>query len=172
MIKKTVLTFILLLIASIIIYYFLPEEKLPANITIDNIIVLKSHRQLSVYSNGRLIKVYRISLGSCPIGKKKFANDGKTPEGHYFINAKNPHSVCYKNLGISYPNQNDILNARKLNISTGGDIKIHGISNRLGFIGKFQRWYNWTAGCIALTNTEVDDLYNHTPIGTPIEIKP
>jgi murein L,D-transpeptidase YafK len=172
MIKKAILILISLLFATLIIYYFLPESKLPANITIDKLVVLKSARQLLAYSKQRLIKTYKISLGFSPLGKKTFDGDGKTPEGLYNIDDKNPNSVCHKNLGISYPSKQDILNAKKAGLSAGGAIKIHGLSNGKGFIGKFHRWYDWTDGCIALTNAEIDDLYNHTPIGTPIELKP
>lgn len=119
-----------------------------------------------------MIKKYAISLGFSPKGKKRFENDGKTPEGLYYINNKNPNSICYKNLGISYPNKADILNAKKEHLPVGGSIKIHGLLNGRGFIGKFHRLFDWTNGCIAVTNMEIDELYNHTPIGTPIEIGP
>ncbi|MBW4888835.1 L,D-transpeptidase family protein [Mucilaginibacter sp. HMF5004] len=166
---KFVLVLIILCLAT---YYFFPESKLPVYTAIDKILVLKSRKQLLVYSHGKLIKTYTISLGFCPKGKKQVEHDGKTPEGLYYINAKNPHSVCYKNLGISYPSKADILKAQQLNKPTGGDIKIHGLSNKADFIGKFHRWYNWTDGCIGVTNNEIDELYNHIAIGTPIEIKP
>jgi murein L,D-transpeptidase YafK len=172
MIKKAIAIASSLLIASLVIYYFLPESRLPPNITIDKLVVLKSKRQLLAYSKRQLIKTYKISLGFSPLGKKAFDGDGKTPEGHYSINDKNPNSVCHKNLGISYPGKQDVLNAKKAGLPAGGAIKIHGLSNGKGFIGKFHRWYDWTDGCIAVTNDEIDDLYNHTPIGTPIEIKP
>ncbi len=125
-----------------------------------------------VYSNNIILKTYKISLGKNPIGDKEFEGDNKTPEGIYFINAKNSKSTCYKNLGISYPNITDIEKAKDLGKQTGGDIKIHGIINGYGFIGKFHRWVDWTAGCIAITDQEMDEMFNHTPIGTPIEIKP
>jgi murein L,D-transpeptidase YafK len=172
MIKRSIVIILLLLIVGLTFYYFFPESKLPANASIDKMVVLKSRKQLLVYSGGKLVKTYSISLGFCPVGKKEFEHDGKTPEGLYFINAKNPQSVCYKNLGISYPNKADILNAQNKGKAPGGDIKIHGLSNGRGFIGKFHRWLNWTDGCIGLTDAEVDELYNHTPVGTPIEIKP
>jgi murein L,D-transpeptidase YafK len=172
MIKRVIIVVLMMVVTSLTIYYFAPEAKLPQNVAIDKMIVLKSRKQLMVYSNGKLVKTYTISLGFCPTGKKEFENDGKTPEGSYYINAKNPHSVCYKNLGISYPNQADLFNAKGSSKPIGGDIKIHGLTNGHGFIGKFHRWYNWTNGCIALTNAEIDDLYNHTAVGTPIEIRP
>jgi len=170
MIKRAVITSISLFFATLVIYYFLPESKLPPHITIDKLVVIKSNRQLLAYSKGKLIKTYKISLGFCPKGKKEFENDGKTPEGLYVINDKNPNSICHKNLGISYPNQKDVINAKKANKQAGGSVKIHGLSNGKDFIGKFHRWYNWTDG-VALTNGEIDDLYSHTPMGSPIRIK-
>jgi len=117
------------------------------------------------------MKTYKISLGKNPIGDKAFEEDKKTTEGVYFINAKNPNSGYYKNLGISYPNIQDIEVSKKLGMPTGGDVKIHGLRNGTGFISKFQRWYIRTAGCVALTDQEVEELYNTVDIGTKIEIK-
>ena len=170
---KIIIRWILFLsITTLVAYYYYPEQKLPSNIKIDSLVVYKSKRELKVYSNGLLIKAYKISLGKNAIGDKEFEGDKKTPEGVYFINAKNPNSGYYKNLGISYPNNQDIEVSKKLGKPTGGDIKIHGLRNGIGFIGKFQRWYDWTAGCIALTDQEIDELYNTVEIGTKIEIKP
>ena len=90
----------------------------------------------------------------------------------YTINAKNDKSGYHKNLGISYPNKTDIAHAKLLGKSPGGDVKIHALKNGLGAINKFQRLINWTNGCIALTNSEVDELYASVSIGTKIEIKP
>jgi murein L,D-transpeptidase YafK len=160
------------LVIALVIYYFIPEKKLPANIKIEKLIVYKSKRELQAYSNNLLIKTYTIALGRNPIGAKEVEGDKKTPEGAYFINTKNPHSDYHKNLGISYPNPQDIENAKKIGKSTGGDIKIHSLKNGRGYIAKFQRWYDWTAGCIALTDDELDELYEVVDIGTPIEIRP
>lgn len=170
--KKILKLFIVLFIISIIIYSSYPEKKLSNNAKIDKIIVLKSKRELNVFSKEILLKTYKISLGSQPIGKKEFEGDKKTPEGLYFINDKNFNSGYYKNLGISYPNKNDIEHAKILNKPPGGNIKIHGLKNKTGFIGKFHRFYDWTLGCIAVTNDEIDELFNSVKIGTPIEIKP
>lgn len=159
-------------IIALAVYYFYPEKTLPANIQVDSIVVYKSKRTLLAFSMGQLVKTYKISLGKSPYGSKEFEGDKKTPEGIYFINAKNPNSGYHKNLGISYPDKCDIENAKRIGRSTGGDVKIHGLRNGLGFISKFQRWYDWTAGCIALTDEEVDELYTSTKIGTKIEIKP
>ncbi len=162
----------MLIFLGLTVYYFYPEEKLPANTEIDKLIVYKSKRQLLVYSRGQLIKTYKISLGRQPIGNKEYEGDKKTPEGFYFINDKNADSGYHKNLGISYPDQDDLARAKRLGKPTGGDIKIHGLRNKTGFIGKFHRWYDWTIGCIAVTDEEIDELYDSVKIGTPIEINP
>jgi murein L,D-transpeptidase YafK len=166
------MTVFFLSLAGLSIYYFYPENKLPNHIQIDRIVVHKSKREMLVYSNGELQKTYKVSLGRQPVGHKKFEGDKKTPEGIYFINDKNPRSGYHKNLGISYPDKKDLENARRLGKPAGGDIKIHGIRNGLGFIGKFHRRFDWTLGCIALTDKEIDEIYHAVKIGTPIEIKP
>ena len=153
-------------------YYFYPEDKLPKYVTINKIVVYKSKKQLLAYSNGQLMKTYKISIGLQPIGDKQFQGDNKTPEGIYFINDKNPNSNYHKNLGISYPDKYDISNAKRLGKSAGGDIKIHGFLTNFGFISKFHRWIGFTYGCIMVTNEEIDELYNSVKIGTRIEIKP
>lgn len=170
--SKIILLIIFLIFLGLTVYYFYPEDKLQSNIQIGKLVVYKSKRQLLAYSNGQLVKIYKISLGRQPIGDKEFEGDKKTPEGIYFINDKNPNSGYHKNLGISYPNKDDIENAKRLGKPTGGDVKIHGLRNRTGFISKFHRWYDWTLGCIAVTDEEIDELYNAVKIGTQIEIKP
>ncbi len=171
-IKKIIRWALILSLIALIVYYFYPEQKLPLNIKIDSLVVYKSKRELMAYSNGQLIKTSKTSLRKNPVGDKEFEGDKKTPEGIYFINAKNPNSGYYKNLGISYPDEQDIEVSKKLGKPTGGDVKIHGLRNGIGFISKFQRWYDWTAGCIALTDQEIDELYNTMDVGTKIEIKP
>lgn len=170
-------TFLILLIAIATIallstWYFYPYEKMPADIVIDKIIVDKSAHQMKVYSNSVLIKTYTIAIGSNNTGTKEYKGDKRTPEGSYFIFDKNPNSGWHKNLGISYPNKADIARALKTGKSTGGDIKIHGLKNGGFPLGRFHRFKDWTNGCIAITNEEIDDLYGHTPVGTPIIINP
>ena len=127
---------------------------------------------MNVYAGNTLLKTYSISLGKNPVGDKAFEGDNKTPEGAYMINDKNPNSVCYKNLGISYPDKSDIKYSKNLAKKTGGDIKIHGLPDGQGYFGKFHRFKDWTNGCIAVTNDEMDELYSAVDIGTPIIIKP
>jgi murein L,D-transpeptidase YafK len=170
--RKFILLTFSLLFFGLIIYNFYPEEKLPYGTQIDKLEVYKSKRQLLAYSNGKLLKIYKIAIGKNSIGDKELEGDKKTPEGLYLINDKNPNSGYHKNLGISYPNKYDIESSKRLGKPAGGDIKIHGLRNGTGFINKFHRWHNWTLGCIAVTNDEIDELYGAVKIGTKIDIKP
>ncbi|HEY8934067.1 MAG TPA: L,D-transpeptidase family protein [Cyclobacteriaceae bacterium] len=167
--------FVRILLAGIItvllFYYFAPEKELSATTKIDKLVVIKSKQKMEAYFNGKIIKTYTVSLGQHD-GDKESEGDKKTPEGEYFINAKNPNSGYHKNLGISYPNADDISEAKRNGLKPGGEIKIHGIKNGIGFIGRFHRLYNWTAGCIAVTDKEIDELYSAVDIGTPLIIKP
>lgn len=171
MIKWLIVTLFVLLCSGAV-YNFFPEDELPKNNKIDKLIVIKHERIMEAYSHGKLLKTYSISLGKNPIGDKKFQGDYRTPEGEYIINDKNPKSGFHKNLGISYPNTRDISEARSKGFDPGGDIKIHGHKNGIGFIGKFHLFFDWTAGCIAVTNNEMDELYESVDVGTPIIIKP
>jgi murein L,D-transpeptidase YafK len=168
---KKLLLFLLPL-CIIAVYYFFPEQKLPDDVKVDRIVILKGERVMQLYANDKIVKTYKISLGGNPIGDKESEGDKRTPEGKYVINAKNDKSGYHKNLGISYPDKIDIEEAKRKNVKPGGNIKIHGLRNGIGFIGKFQRWVDWTAGCVALTNSEMDELYNAVEIGTPIIILP
>jgi len=158
------------LITGMAAYYFLPGKKLPPGKTISCLVVYKSRRKMEAWSGNELLKTYTISLGKDPIGHKQFEGDCKTPEGIYHIYGRNPNSAFYKNLGISYPNPDDSAHAEKLGKSPGGDIKIHGLRNGRGYRGKLHRWKDWTAGCIAVTNNEMEELYGAVEDGAVIEI--
>lgn len=140
--------------------------------SIDSLVVLKAGRILQAYHRGRLVKAYTIALGGNPVGAKQYESDKRTPEGLYRIDSRNPNSGYHKNLGISYPNQADRARAKKAGRSPGGHVKIHGLRNGLGFLGGLHRWMDWTAGCIGMTDDEVDELYDAVAVGTPILIKP
>ena len=169
--KNLILFFFIAVLVVLTIYYFSPIQKIPGNVIIDKIIISKADHKLITYSKGQMIVTYKIAIGKNPIGEKEYEGDGKTPEGMYTINDKNAESEFHKNLGISYPAAKDILQAQQSGKPAGGSIKIHGLKNGNGYIGKFQRWIDWTNGCIALTNQEIDELYSHTKIGTPVEIR-
>lgn len=160
-----------ILVALLIFYYFYPDAPLPDK-PVTKLVVIKSKRTLEVYSGNVLLKTYSIALGKEPSGKKESEGDNKTPEGIYSINAKNAGSGFHKNLGISYPNTQDAAFSKKKKLPPGGEIKIHGLKNGLSFIGKFHRLTDWTAGCIAVTNEEIDELYARVRLGTPIVILP
>jgi len=156
----------LLPIFTLVGYYFWPAQKLPKGLGADKLVVNKSERELQFWANNELIKTYKVSLGGNPAGHKQQQGDSRTPEGQYFINGKNPNSRFHLNLGISYPNSEDKRNSS----NPGGDIKLHGLKNGNGWIGKFQRYIDWTDGCIAVTDSEIEELYEAVPIGTPIQI--
>ena len=170
---KRLLTFaVLLVIITTCCYYYFPYTAMPANVVIDRIEVQKSKHQLFVYNHDRLIKSITIAIGKNAVGAKQVEGDLKTPEGEYSIVSKNSKSAFHKSLLFSYPNANDKKVAASMNASPGGEVEIHGLRSDFAFLKRFQRWKDWTDGCIALTNDEVDDLYNHTPIGTRIIIHP
>jgi murein L,D-transpeptidase YafK len=139
---------------------------------VDRIVVEKSKRTLELMDGARILKSYKVALGGQPIGPKDRQGDHKTPEGIYSVDAKNPKSQFYKALHISYPNQADRTNARKLGVSPGGDVEIHGLGSKWGWLGAKHRLTDWTDGCIALTNEEIDEIYPLVKVGTPIEIRP
>jgi murein L,D-transpeptidase YafK len=139
---------------------------------IDSIVIIKNKREMQVYSHRQLLKVYHVCLGPEPVGAKHFKNDGKTPEGLYHINGKNPYSHYHKCLGVSYPSPEDVGYANSFGRSTGGDIKIHGLPNGKGYLVKEFIKTDWTLGCIALTDNEIDELYAHVAVGTWVKILP
>ena len=113
-----------------------------------------------------------MALGGQPIGAKQQEGDHKTPEGEYFVDAKIAHSQFYMALHLSYPSAEDRARARKLGVSPGGDVEIHGLGKKYGWIGARHRLTDWTDGCIAVTNEEIEDIFRIVPVGTRVEIKP
>ena len=138
----------------------------------DKILIMKEKRKIYLYNNSVQIKEYDMSLGFEPVGHKEREGDGKTPEGIYKISGRNPKSSYHLSLRISYPNEQDRENARKLGVSPGGDIMIHGLPNKIPFIGKAHLLSDWTLGCIAVTNEEIREIWDLVPDGTVVEIKP
>jgi murein L,D-transpeptidase YafK len=166
------LTVIVLLAGGVWVYAHLNWNPLPAGTEIDRILVEKSARKLSIFSDGKKLKSYRVALGRNPVGAKEQEGDMKTPEGFYWIDWRNPESDYHLSLHVSYPSAEDNTRAAERGVNAGFDIMIHGIQNGLGWIGAFHRWHDWTAGCIALTDEEIEELYRATPDWTPIEIQP
>lgn len=141
-------------------------------VTVDRVVVYKRDHKLVLLSAGKEVKFYRVALGSQPVGAKTRQGDHRTPEGLYVLDSRNPNSHFYKAFHISYPSSSDTSNARKLGVSPGGDIMLHGLPKKYAWIGKAHAMHDWTDGCIAVTNEEMDELWRLVKIGTPIEIKP
>ncbi len=140
---------------------------------VDMVLVKKRDRTLSLISNGVPFRVYNIALGDDPIGHKQFEGDERTPEGEYILDWRNPNSHYYKSIHVSYPNPDDIAYAESRGKDPGGMIMIHGWPNRMK-TGMSERLLNedWTDGCIAITNTAMDEVWRLVSNGTPIVIKP
>ncbi len=132
----------------------------------------KSKRTLKLMAGGKVVKSYKVALGEQPVGPKDRAGDHKTPEGAYTVDAKYPNSEFHKALHVSYPNQMDRERAKKLGVKAGGDIEIHGLGDKWGWVGAWHREVDWTDGCIVVTNEEIDEVYPLVQVGTPVEIKP
>ena len=161
-----------LLVGSAYVFAHHVWHPIPKGTTIDRIVVEKSVRKLSIFANGQKLKGYRVALGRNPVGPKQQEGDNKTPEGIYKVDGRNPQSSFHLALHISYPSDQDKARASERGVSAGFDIMIHGIQNGLGWIGAFHRLHDWTAGCIALTDEEIEELWRMTPDGTPVEIRP
>ena len=138
----------------------------------NRIVVEKSRRLLHVYHNRDAIVTFRIALGKSPTGAKTCMGDNRTPEGYYTITEHKKNSSFYRALRISYPNASDRARARQQGCDPGGNIMIHGLENGFGWVGRTHRTIDWTNGCIAITNKEMNILYNMVKDGTTVEIKP
>jgi len=148
-----------------------PMQALPEGLQVDRIVVEKSNRTLTLFASDQLVKSYPISLGRVPEGAKQREGDLKTPEGRYTIIEHYEPSAFHRALRISYPGPEDIRRAESQGVSPGSDIMIHGMRNHLGLIGRLHRFIDWTAGCIAVTNDEIEEIWRLVPDGTPIEIR-
>lgn len=137
-----------------------------------HILIVKHTRTMMLMRGNSILKTYRISLGTDPVGPKERQGDHKTPEGDYIVDSKNPHSQFYRALHLSYPNTVDRARPRKLGVNPGGDVEIHGLGAKYGWIGASQRLSDWTDGCIAVTNGEIDEIFSMVPVGTRVEINP
>ena len=137
----------------------------------DKILIEKKERRLTLISKGKVLKTYKIALGGNPIGSKERQGDNKTPEGSYVIDSRNRDSRYHLSLHISYPNERDRKRAKQLGVSPGGDIMIHGIKNGLSWVGDRHAEIDWTKGCIAVTDEEIEEIDKLVPNGTIVEIR-
>ena len=138
----------------------------------DLVRVEKATRKLTLLRVSTILKTYQVSLGRSPDGQKLQEGDGRTPEGRYLIDSKNGRSHFHLALHISYPNTDDRTSAQQRSVSPGGDIMVHGLPNGLGWLDKLHLNRDWTDGCIAVTDSEMDEIWTYVATGTAIEIRP
>ncbi len=142
----------------------------PLSGTIERIVVQKAARRMMLFQNGAVVREYRIALGFAPLGTKERQGDGRTPEGVFKIDRRNASSAYHLSLGIDYPRPADVARAAKGGYSAGGDIFFHGQPNALPDGAVVPG--DWTAGCMALTDAEMREIWDFVPIGTEVEILP
>jgi murein L,D-transpeptidase YafK len=172
---KLLLLFLLILFVAaigVLAAAYLNLHPLPRDGVADRLLVEKSARRLTLLRGNKTLKTYRVALGRAPIGAKEYEGDQRTPEGIYSIDFHKPDSDYHLALHISYPEQHDIDRAAAQGLSAGSDIMIHGLPNGRGWLGAFHRRSDWTAGCIAVTDFEIEEIYRAVPDGTSIEIRP
>ncbi|HTW77943.1 MAG TPA: L,D-transpeptidase family protein [Terracidiphilus sp.] len=158
--------------SALLICAVAPAAQTPAPQKADSILILKKDHVMELLAGGKVIRSYKVALGRGGLAAKEREGDGRTPEGHYIIDEKNATSHYHKALHISYPNAEDQKRAAKKGVTPGGAIMIHGLPNGMGWLGASHRLYDWTLGCVAVTDAEIDEVWNLVPLGTPVEIRP
>ena len=138
----------------------------------DRVLIEKKLRRLTLSAKSGVLKTYQIALGGNPVGPKERQGDNKTPEGLYVIDARNKNSRYHLSLHISYPNERDKKRAKELGVPPGGDIMIHGIKNGYSWAGEYHTDVDWTQGCIAVSDEEIEEIARLVPNGTVVEIRP
>jgi murein L,D-transpeptidase YafK len=144
----------------------------PKKYEADSMVLDKSDRRLTMYHRGKVVYTYDVALGKEPVGAKSRRGDGRTPEGVYFIEGRNPESKYHLALRISYPSDRDRVRATTLGVSPGGDIMIHGLPKAFASVGSLHRQQDWTEGCVAVTNDEIEEIWRSVPNGARILIRP
>lgn len=144
----------------------------PAARMADSVLILKKDHVMELLADGKVIRTYKVALGQGGLARKERQGDGRTPEGHYVIDSRNPASEYHLALHVSYPNAEDRKRSAKLGVAPGGDIMIHGLPNGKGWVGAGHLMYDWTLGCVAVTNDEIEEVWKLVPVGTPVEIRP
>ncbi len=149
-----------------------PQRLFAAEGPVDCILVEKSKRKMTLLKQGTELKSYNIALGGNPEGPKVKQGDRRTPEGSYVVDQKIRRSIYHRALLLSYPNPADVERAKALGVAPGGSIMIHGMKADKLWMGDVQYLFNWTNGCIALTNREIEEVFDLVPEGTLVEIRP
>jgi murein L,D-transpeptidase YafK len=145
-------------------------QAAPEHVT--RILVEKSARKMTLFAGDKILHEYQVALGGQPVGAKVRQGDHKTPEGSYTVDFKQPASTYHRALHVSYPNAADRARARKLGVDPGGAIMIHGLAAKFAYLGPLHRQTDWTEGCIAVTNPEIEEIYRLVPVGAVVEIRP
>ena len=144
----------------------------PAAFIADSMVLDKSDRSLTLYQRGVKVRAYTVALGRNPVGNKTRQGDGRTPEGVYFIEGRNPRSKYHLSLRVSYPTRAQRARAARRGVSPGGDIMIHGLPPAFASVGALHRQQDWTEGCVAVTNDEIEEIWRSVPNGARIVIRP
>jgi murein L,D-transpeptidase YafK len=147
-------------------------QTLPQTQTADHILIEKSAHTMKLLHHGEILKTYKVSLSRVPVGAKQRSGDHKVPEGQYIVDSKNHQSKFHLALHVSYPNATDRERAKKMGVDPGGNIEIHGLDTTYAWVGSLHRTIDWTNGCIAVTNPEIEEIFPMVPVGTPVEIRP
>lgn len=161
-IKSVIISLLLLNVSSVVL----------ASEQVDLVVIKKSKSMMQLLQHGKVLKQYRIAMGDSPKGHKLSEGDQRTPEGRYVLDYKKPNSTYYRSIHISYPNDEDRFRARALGVNPGGQIMIHGENPHSELSPEEAQQYNWTNGCIAVTNQQMDEIWKLVDAGTPIEIWP
>lgn len=156
----------------LIMLFSLFSTRAAANAEIDLVRVLKKDHKLQLLAEGSVVHEFPIALGKNPKGHKEKEGDGRTPEGVYTLDLKKRDSSFYRAIRISYPNEADVAAAREKGVSPGGQIMIHGQRNGYGWLAPLVQRKDWTQGCVALTNGDMEKVWKLVKEGTPIEIHP
>jgi murein L,D-transpeptidase YafK len=144
----------------------------PRKFLADSMVLDKSERKLTLFQQGTQVAAYSVALGNNPVGDKERRGDGRTPEGLYFIQGRNPESKYHLALRISYPDVADRNQAAQRGVSPGGDVMIHGLPKAFATVGALHRQQDWTEGCVAVTNDEIEEIWRSVPNGARILIRP
>ena len=169
---KRLLPILIVVAAVCVIAIRFRAATIPLQQRASGILVLKAeHKLLLLDSNNNVIRTYAVAIGRGGVEPKQRQGDQRTPEGLYIIDHHKKDSRFHRALHVSYPSDADRERARRLGADPGGDIMIHGIENGLGWLGSLQRRVDWTDGCIAVTDAEIDEIYAAVPDGTPVEIR-
>lgn len=155
-----------------VLHLFSSSYVLAGEYKADYVLVDKAERKLYLQVNGKIVKEYRVAFGANPKGHKLQEGDERTPEGKYTLDYKKGNSSFYKAIHISYPNTQDSIRAKTAGVNPGGVIMIHGQPNGFGWLAWILQFFNWTDGCIAVTNAEMEEIWQMVDAGTPVEIRP